>query len=357
MKQKFGWTVLVLLLSMLIPSTSALAQEIQDDKDVLDTMMNEGWQAVAPGVLQRNRGGNKVETFAIGPEGLRWAIKQLQTRLTFLKREYRTHRTVYLQRAIASYQTQIASLKRDLARSKDQDDSMADLFEKVGCSVSYSSNAIARGLASAAGIEAVASAGFNNNCGYYAETYASSYARATRNGLTETLTQTDPRSGYNISSSATAAVQGTVDCYSEAYSYARYSSANIFLSFFDSSSTCSTVPAPTVTVNGPTWASFTSASCATKSWSATISGGTPGYAYYWYYNNTLVGTGSTYSRSVCYNHADFTLRLDITDSGSPAQSASDTHPVDVSYSYGGGGGGGCYSTSAGNKLENNTVCP
>ncbi|HYU35698.1 MAG TPA: hypothetical protein VEW48_26375 [Thermoanaerobaculia bacterium] len=86
---------------------------------------------------------------------------------------------------------------------------------------------------------------------------------------------------------------------------------------------------PTVAITGPVLASFITATCATKTWSSTLSNCTTPVTYQWKYNGTNVGTSSSsYSRSVCYNHASFTLSLTGTCSNG---SASDTHSVTVSY--------------------------
>jgi hypothetical protein len=341
MKQKLGWVCLVLLLAIFAPVSPALSDDPAWDPfatqnkggDVLNQMKSEGWRVVAPGVMQRRGSDNQIETFAVGPEGLRWGIKELRARLAFLRKEHRIYGTDEIRKAIVSYQKQIAKLQRDLARAKDlEPESLESAVEKVGCSVSYGSSSTAGHLTNTAGTTATASANFTNTCGYSAETYAYAYARATRNTLTETFSQTDPRTGTNITSSAVATVQGGPDCYSEAYSYARYAAANIFLSFSDSHSSCPTPNNPTVTISGTTYEYFSSAGCQSRTWTATVSNGTSPYTYQWFYGNgtTAVGTGATYTRSVCPGNAPgFDLKVTVTDSG--GVSASDTHFVYVEY--------------------------
>ena len=91
---------------------------------------------------------------------------------------------------------------------------------------------------------------------------------------------------------------------------------------------------PTVTITGPVLASFTTATCATNTWSSTLSNCTTPVTYQWKYNGTNVGTNSSsYSRSVCYNNASFTLSLTGTCSNG---SASDTHSVTVTNDLCGG---------------------
>ena len=84
-------------------------------------------------------------------------------------------------------------------------------------------------------------------------------------------------------------------------------------------------------MSGPSFAYYTNATCSTKTWSATVSGGTAPYSYKWYYNGSQVGTGTSYSRSVCYNHADFTIQVTVTDSSSPVKTQSVSRAVNVTY--------------------------
>lgn len=318
MKPKFRWICSVLLLAMLVPGASALAQQEYRPADALDRMMGEGWTPVAPGVLQRQGEGNRVETFAVGPEGLRWAVREVQSRLAFLRTQYQAHPTGDLRRAIRSLRGEIAKLRQDLAES--QDEPLASAMEK--CTVSHGASADAFPLSSAAGAGANASAFFNTACAYDAETYAYAYARGTANGVINTVIQEVPRTGSNITSSATASVQGTSNCLSEAYAYARYAPANIFHSVSDSNTSC-TAP-PVASIDGPRQVDFdeTTPECQDPVWSATASGGTPSYSYKWFVDGVQVGTGSSYSRSVCWWDGSFSLSLTVTDSASQSASSS-----------------------------------
>lgn len=305
MKPKCRWICSVLLLAMLAPGASAFAQ----------------WAPVAPGVLQRHGEGKQVETFAVGPEGLRWAVREVQNRLAFLKAEYQAHPNEDLRRAIRSLRQEVAKLRQDLEASRNG--SMLETLEK--CTVSRGASADAFPLSSAAGAGATASAFFNTDCAYEAETYAYAYARATANGVINTVIQEVPRTGSSISSSATASVQGTSNCLSEAYAYARYTPANVFYSASDSSSSC--IAPLGVSINGPSEVGFDpfTPDCQDPVWTAAASGGTPGYSYKWFVNGVQVGTGSSYSRTVCREDPSFTLSLTVTDS--TAQSASNSMTV------------------------------
>lgn len=106
------------------------------------------------------------------------------------------------------------------------------------------------------------------------------------------------------------------------------------------------VVAPSVTINGPNYAGSGATTCMTYTWTSSVSGGTSPYTYQWTWNGTAVGTGSSYSRSVCpgstYSYTTNTLALTVTDSASRTGSASKS--VDVERSGGSGGGGGTCST-------------
>lgn len=331
MKQKLSWIALVLFLAMLIPNLALAQTENPRMKETMDRLIKEGWTPVGPGVAQRSHGDNKVETFAFGPDGLRHAVKELEGKLAFLQQQYRSHRKADLQKAINDLKSSIAKLKVD---AKKAEKSTADvLAEKNGCTVSFGSNSDAYWLTNGAGTAATASGSFNNTCGYYADTHAFAHAYATRGTLTETLTQSDPKSGYNISSSAVVSVPGSTPCFSEAYSHARFTGGNIFLSFSDTNYSCPSPPV-TVSISGPTYILISGYNSEIATWTATASSGVPGYSYQWYRDGYPVGTGSTYSESFFGSNWDsselFELSVTVTDSAS--QTASATHSVNVWYS-------------------------
>jgi hypothetical protein len=330
-KQKLSWIALVLFLAMLVPGISALAQEEQGEKDPLVKMMEEGWKPVAPGVLQRSFEDNKVETFAVGSEGMRFVIKQLQGRLAALRKDYQAHPSEDLRRAIASYRKQIARFQKELRTATAE--SLESAIEKVGCSVSYSSYANATWLTNVAGVTSSSSANFNTTCGYSAEVWAEARAQATKNGVFDDFLQQDgPRYGAVISASATATIQGDTNCQSSSYSYARLSSENIFLTFSAlNSGQCPIPPDPPVpTISGPTFEFFTTVGCRTRTWTVAVAGGVSPYTYQWYFNGTAVGTASSYSRSVCPGN-DPGFDLSVTVAASASRSGSDTHHVSVTY--------------------------
>lgn len=300
----------------------------QKPGDTLDKMLREGWKPVAPGVLQIHKGKNRVETFAIGPEGMRWALRQMTARLRSLEREYRTYPSSDLQRTITNLRDEVVKLREHVENAGAEDEPLA--VEK-SCTVSHSVLADAAYLTSAAGVKATASATFNNTCGYYAETYAYAYARATQGTLIETLIQEDPKSGYNGTSSATATVYGSADCYSEAYSYARYAPQNLFYSATDWNYICPDALA--AAIHGLPYLHIYGYVNDVVTRTASPSGGVPPYTYQWYRNGNLVGTGSSYTETFYGTNTDWmqTVPISLTVTDSNGQTANATSASYVYY--------------------------
>ena len=296
----------------------------------------EGWKQITEEVFERRLGPNKVEHLGFGREGLAWTIDQMNRRLEHLRQEQERHPSEELSQVIDGLTARIDEAGSELLKLEQNDaEGMSSLTEAVtgpSCSsICYSATADAYGLASSQGTGAVAEAKFNSACGYSGNTYAYTYARATQGTVTTTKTQEDPRTGTNVTSSASSSAPGGLDCYSEAY--ASVSSSGLEISYYTVLDTNYSCPASlNVTMSGPSAANFSTATCSTLTWSASPSGGTTPYSYTWYYNGAQVGTGASYSRSVCYNHADFTIQATVTDSSNPVQSKSVSQAVDVTYS-------------------------
>jgi hypothetical protein len=297
----------------------------------------EGWKQINEEVFERRLGPNKVEHLAFGPEGLSWAIDKMNQRLELLREEQESYPSEELSQVIDGLTARIAGATSELLKlDQNEVEGMSSMTEAVtgpSCSsICYSATADAYSLTSSQGTGAVAEAKFNSTCGYSGNTYAYAYARATLGTVTTTKSQEDPRTGTNVTSGASASAPGGLDCYSEAYS--SVSSPDLGISYYtilDTNYLCQSVTPLNVTMSGPSSANFSTATCSTKTWSASASGGTPPYSYNWYYNGTQVGTGTSYSRSVCYNHADFTIQVTGTDTSSTVQSKSVSQPVDVTY--------------------------
>jgi hypothetical protein len=289
--------------------------------DRLDQMLAEGWQPIAPGVLERRTEGHRVETFAMGADGFTWVVRQTQSQLGMLLDQYREHPTPRLRKTIRSLEAEIAKLQ-SYASALPGDFSKA-IAE--GCDFSYGAHADAYPTRPTQGVQADADAYFNNTCNYTGDTYAYAYARATLNGVETTVTQTHPNSGTNVSSAATASVAGNTNCYS--YATGRVTSFDLGISYqtADENFIC---PADLrATINGPSSVIIYDYNCKTVTWTSTVSGGTPGYSYAWYIDGYFAGSGSSLSRTYCGNGTTYTntenVSLTVTDS--IGWTASDTH--------------------------------
>jgi hypothetical protein len=336
---------LALCLSLLGAVDPVLAQADQQSReDTLAQLQREGWKIVSDGLLQRELVPGQVESFAFGVPGFTWKVKDLQRQLQKLQAEFRANPTPELRKAIANHRKAIVNAKRtlELARAAEALGEAADL-SKASCAINFSYNAAGGPQTSVQGVTASASASFSGNCGFTGQVYAYAFAKAWINGAETTQTVTDgPRSGANVSATASASRNGGSPC--ETYSYGEMVSNSLSPATWSMTATSSSCPAvsnpPTVTINGPSYAGPTT--CTTYTWTSSVSGGTAPYTYQWTWNGAAVGTGSSYSRQICpglsYSYTTNTLALTVTDSAS--RTGSTSKAVDVE-KFGDGGGTGC----------------
>ena len=310
-------------------------------------MKKEGWSEVSKGVFERRLGPTKVERLGYGREGYVWTIGELTRRIARLEKEQESYPSAELAGVLADLRVHLAETKRDL---RQLDGATEGTFSNVtaaaaSCSsICYSATADAYPLTSTQGVGAVANASFNSACGYSGETYAYSYARATQGTTTTTHSQSDPDTGTSITSAASSTLNGGsvtgIPCLSEASSYAQSTTLGISYSTSDTNSLC---PAPStpmsVAISGPSYLYFDVYDCFEYTWSASVSNGTAPYSYSWKENGVNAGTGSTYTKMVCYWESSFDLS--VTATGSDARSASSgTFTVTVEFDPNGGCGGG-----------------
>jgi hypothetical protein len=323
MKKKI-WTAALCLISILgVQHLSAAGPERETWKEIKGKLRAEGWKQVSDGVFERRPTETKVERLAYGREGLAWTIGELKGRLKFLQEEYQRYPSEDLAKIIDNLTTRIANAREELRGTPEGGSSLNKAA--IGCSRCYSATVDAYPLTSSQGVGAVADANFSSDCGNTGNTYAYAYSRATLNTTTTTKTQEDPRSGSNVASHAAATMNGSVDCYSEAYASTQSSALNISYSTTDTNYLCPAMPTPpSVSISGSSYEYFAGTGCRSRTWTAAVSGGSSPYTYQWYYNGTAVGTGSTYTRSVCASNTTFQLKVVVTDNtGATAQAYLD----------------------------------
>jgi len=301
-------------------------------------MQKDGWKEIAEGVFERQLGPHKVERLGHGREGIEWTVGELNRRLESFQLERESYPSEKLDKIIEDLNLQIdkykaALWKLDRAAEQGLDAAVEQGLSSitsasVSCSsICYSATADAYHLTSTQGVAAVANASFNSACGYSGETFAYSYARATLGTTTTTHTQSDPDTGTSVTSAASSTVNGGsvpgIPCYSEASSYALSNALGISYSTSAVNDSYCPAVACAATISGSSYEYFAGAGCRNVTWTVALSGGCTASTYQWKYNGTGVGTGSSYTRSVCANNLPFTLEATVNGS------YTDTHDVDV----------------------------
>ncbi len=333
---------LALCLSLLGAAHPILAQAGQNSgDDVLAQLQREGWKIVSDGVLQRELRAGEVESFVFGVPGFTWKIHDLKRQLQKLQAELRAHPTAELRKAIANHRKAITNSQRALALAQVSEDSGEEIdLSKVSCAINFSYDAAAGPGTSVQGTWANASATFNANCGFTGQVYAYAFAKAWYNGAETTQTVTDgPRSGANVSATASASRNGGPPC--ESYGYGEMVSSGLNPSSWSKSATnsiCPPVTSPlsaTVTSDQPATIDIYQYDCVIINWTTNISGGTSPYASTMYKNGVSQGARTTYSAPFCGSNvnttATVTVSANVTDSSSPVQSASGSQTTTIRY--------------------------
>lgn len=342
MMRRNCWTAALCLALMLFGGHRLRADEPERQWAELKAKMEtQGWTEIADGVFERRLGANKVERLGYGREGVLWHVDHYMQRLERLMQEYESSPSEELADLIDKLSVTLSNVKQGV-RDMPEELSSATAAAQYGdscSSICYSATANAYPLTAVQGVAAVAEAKFNSACGFSGETYAEARAIATKDTTTTEVHQQDPRSGTSLTSQAVASVEGGtalgVPCESSANSWVASTALTMAYSTEDYNNLC---PAPVNTsiTSGPTSVPFTTATCATQTWDATATDGVSPYTYKWYVNNSEVGTGSSYSQSVCHDTADFALKVVCTDANGGTDNESRTidviPPVSVSMS-------------------------
>lgn len=330
---------LALCLSLLGTLNPVLAQADQKSgDDTLAQLQREGWKIVKDGVLQRELVPGEVESFVFGAPGFAWKIQDLRRQLQKLQAEFRAHPTAELRKAIANHRKAIANSQRVLAIAQVAEDRGEEVdLSKVSCAINFSYDATATKKTDVQGVLANASATFAAGCGFTGQVYAYAFAKTWVNGAETTDTVTDgPRSGANVSATATASRNGGSPC--ESYAYGEMVSSGLNPSSWSKTATNSQCPVPptplnvTVTSNAPsTIIDLYNSDCVLITWTTNISGGTSPYSSTMSLNSVSQGARTTYSGNYCNAGTNTSLTLamssTVTDSGSPVQSKTASAPT------------------------------
>lgn len=302
-------------------------------------MESEGWQQVSPKVFERQIGATKKEHLGYGGEGLAWTINELNRQLDRLMAEFELFPTIELAETIEGLSGAISrsyQQLRSFSRAEAGGLTAAPMaLDGASCDgVCYSATADAYHQTNQQGVGATALAKFNNPCGYSGDTYAYAYARGTVGTTTTEVTQQDPKTGSNITSSVVASVaggSGSLPCFSTASSLVQSSLLGFSYSTTDTNDGyCPAIVLPiTASIVGTSYEYFTNLTCRSRTWTATVTNGVAPVTYQWTVNGALVGTGSSYTRSVCPAAGSFNLALTAT--GGNAQSNTSSRTVVVDY--------------------------
>ena len=242
----------VLCSSILIPGAClGTSEELATPEPAwLQRMLQDGWEKVEPGVLRRDTGGG-VETFTYGPEGLRWRAQKLQERISSLQNEYNRYPSPELAGVIASLQAESAQADSGLSAAQSEPFEGGELVA-AGCEPTFGVSAAADPLTGSQGVTARADASYSSPCSDLGNVYAYAYARATTGTLMTVKIQEEPKSGgTSLASTATVSVNGSLDCYSEAYAQASSPALGISYETSDTNSTCPGPTTPSSTPSSP----------------------------------------------------------------------------------------------------------
>lgn len=305
-------------------------------------MIQEGWRVVEPGVLQRDLGHGKVETFGLGAEGLRFKMEGMKAHLRDLRAELRLRPTPELRMAVRSYRAEIERIRQAL-KTAPKIDELESASEKVAggidCTIKYGAHVDAYALTTSQGVGAKADSYFNSNCGQVGEVYAHAHGTATgADSVIRQATQTDPatgiRSGGNVSATATITVNGVSACYS--YAYASMTSYDLGI-VYEQSVENTTCPAPPLNLTLSKSYAYPTLhiygyDCYSVTWTASVSGGSSPFTYAWTLDGGSVGSNSsTYTKQFCGPDQETTytanVSVTVTDSASQTKSASSSQAI------------------------------
>lgn len=303
----------------------------------LQQMHAKGWRKVQEGVLQRDTGGGRFETFSYGAEGLRWVVQGYERQLRFFEGRYSEWPTPELAKAIDQLRGEIDRVNGEISVAPPAESFDGETL--AACTVfEQSMQASAGPQETPQGVKAEASASFRSDC-FVADTYAVAHAEATdASGTHNIFTQEDPESGSSISSHASASMAGVTNCYSWAQASVSYEGSVYLTPLIENYSCPVDIEA---VINGPASVTtdYYTNPCADATWTASATGGNGGYTYKWYVDGVLrSSTDSTLTEQFCNRNTPATVEVVAMDSAGWSGSAVFTTnfnyigPVTVSFS-------------------------
>lgn len=206
------------LATLTLPRASA--QMAMAAEPQIELMSEEGWQTVQEGVLQRDLGEGRVETYSYGAEGLRWNAQRLAERIASLEREYRTHPSDRLAAILAALKSDLRRTSQSVKKSSRM--SLATAALTAGCepTVTLGANAAPQSTR-VPGSTASAHVSFQSPANCYGNTYTYAYSRATFGTTMNDDSQEDAQyDGTVLGASLSVSATGTADCFSESYARA-----------------------------------------------------------------------------------------------------------------------------------------
>ena len=216
--------------TLILPHASAQVPMAAEPQ--MERMVEEGWETVQEGVLQRDLGEGRVETYTYGEQGRRWTAQRLAQRIAALESEYRFYPSDELAAILAKLKGELR--QREQARSVDGELSLASASLSsgdtdsvsatltAGCEPTVTVGANAAPLSTKVpGSTASAHVSFQAPSNCYGNTYAYAYSRATFGSTMNDDSQEDAQSNSTVlSASLSVSAVGTGDCFSESFAQA-----------------------------------------------------------------------------------------------------------------------------------------
>jgi hypothetical protein len=223
----------VLCLSTIILPRASAQNLVAAEPQSMERMHEEGWQTVQEGVLQRDLGEGRVETYSFGEQGRRWRAQRLAERIASLEREYRSYPSERLAAILATLKGELRQSSQQ-AVEEDGEVSLASASLSTGeidsvsatltagCEPTVTLGANAAPLSTQVpGSTASAHVSFQAPTDCFGSTYAYAYSRATSGSTMNDDSQEDSQSdGTVLAASLSVSAIGSADCFSESFSQA-----------------------------------------------------------------------------------------------------------------------------------------